>query len=297
MRISTTTIVENSLLFVGSAYERLADAQQKISTGRRLSSPSDDPGNIMQSLTLRSTLDNIDQYQRNIDDARGFLISTDSALERAATLLRKARVTALQGASNTLGQDTMQLLANEVGLMYHQMALAANSMYGSRYLFSGQRTNIQPFADHGNGYVYQGGTANNNDEEIKYDIGPSETITVNIAGDRIFNQAFEVLRNIQSHLADGDSTKLSLEDIRALDQILSVITNARSEFGAKLQQANQSNDRLELTRVNLSDLKSKIEDADMSRVVIDLKAAEITYQAALAATARGFQQSLVDYLR
>lgn len=297
MRISTTTIVENSLLFVSSAYERLAVAQQKISTGRRLNSPSDDPGNIMQSLTLRSTLDNIDQYQRNIDDARGFLVSTDSALERAATLLRKARVTALQGSSNTLGQDTMRILANEVGLMYHQMALAANSMYGSRYLFSGQRTNIQPFVDLGTGYVYQGGTAYNNDVDIKYEIGPSETITVNIAGDQIFEQAFEVLRNIQSHLADGDSTKLSLEDIRALDQILSVITNARSEFGAKLQQANQSNDRLELTRVNLSDLKSKIEDVDMSRVVIDLKAAEITYQAALAATARGFQQSLVDYLR
>jgi flagellar hook-associated protein 3 FlgL len=297
MRISTTTIVENSLLYVGSAYERLADAQQKISTGRRLSSPSDDPGNIMQSLSLRSTLDNIDQYQRNVEDARGFLVSTDSALERAATLLRKARTTVLQSASNTLGQDTLQLLANEVGLMYHQMALSANSMYGSRFIFSGQRTNIQPFTDQGNGYVYQGGTAHNNDEEIKYDIGPSETITVNIAGDRIFSQAFEVLRNIQTHISNGDATKLSVEDIRALDQTLSAITNARSEFGAKLQQADQSYSRLELTRVNLSDLKSKIEDADMSRVVIDLKAAEITYQAALAATARGFQQSLVDYLR
>jgi flagellar hook-associated protein 3 FlgL len=297
MRISTTTIVENSLLYVSSAYERLAEAQQKISTGRRVSSPSDDPGSIMQSLSLRSTLDNIDQYQRNIEDARGFLVSTDSALERAATLMRKARTTVLQSASNTLDQDTLRLLANEVGLMYDQMALAANSMYGSRYLFSGQRTNIQPFADQGNGYVYQGGTANNNDEQIRYDIGPLETITVNITGDRIFTQAFEVLRSIQTHIANGETTKLSKEDLQALDQVLSAITNARAEFGAKMQQVNRSNDQLELTRVNLSDLKSKIEDADMSRVVIDLKAAEITYQAALAATARGFQQSLVDYLR
>ena len=46
-----------------------------------------------------------------------------------------------------------------------------------------------------------------------------------------------------------------------------------------------------------TDRLSKIEDADIAEAIMDLKAKEVAYQAALASAARVLNVSLVDYLR
>ena len=42
---------------------------------------------------------------------------------------------------------------------------------------------------------------------------------------------------------------------------------------------------------------SNIEDVDLAQVMVNLQAQQVTYQAALSATARAIQPSLVDFLR
>src|SRR5438067_2166405 len=100
MRIPTNSITDNSLFNVQKATERMAKAQAAVSSGKQLNKPSDDPGGVAQSLSLRQALDNMDQYQRNIDDAKGFMNTTDSTLGTVMRQLRSARVLALQGATD-----------------------------------------------------------------------------------------------------------------------------------------------------------------------------------------------------
>jgi flagellar hook-associated protein 3 FlgL len=45
------------------------------------------------------------------------------------------------------------------------------------------------------------------------------------------------------------------------------------------------------------DLQSKVEDADISKVIIDLKTSESVYQASLDTMARIIRPSLLDFLR
>ena len=49
--------------------------------------------------------------------------------------------------------------------------------------------------------------------------------------------------------------------------------------------------------LSLTERRSTIEDADMIKSIMDLKNIETAYQAALSATAKVLDISLVDYLR
>src|SRR5881394_3232500 len=100
MRISSSTIYNNASNNIAGALERYYDTQQAVSTGKVLTKPSDSPFNIGQSLSLRNALDSIDQYKSNLNAAKGFIGSTDNALNRAGNVLRQARSLALQGATD-----------------------------------------------------------------------------------------------------------------------------------------------------------------------------------------------------
>ncbi|MCD6297532.1 MAG: flagellar biosynthesis protein FlgL, partial [Deltaproteobacteria bacterium] len=61
--------------------------------------------------------------------------------------------------------------------------------------------------------------------------------------------------------------------------------------------------RMEIKENIFQDLKisnterlSKIEDADIAEAIMDLKAKELAYQAALASSAKVMKMSLVDYM-
>ncbi len=50
-------------------------------------------------------------------------------------------------------------------------------------------------------------------------------------------------------------------------------------------------------QVNVSELRSKVEDADYTATIANFSTAEVVYKAALAVGARSIQPSLIDYLR
>ncbi|MGV1100156.1 flagellin N-terminal helical domain-containing protein [Thiovibrio sp. JS02] len=87
------------------------------------------------------------------------------------------------------------------------------------------------------------------------------------------------------------------QSIAELDQLMQSLTNQVSDFGARanriiVQQEIYS--KLELaTRENLSEK----EDTDLVQALMELKAKETAYQAALSAAAKTMQLSLVDYLK
>ena len=97
MRISTNSISSNAIFNVQAASERFFRAQQSVSTGKRLTKLSDDPASLPDDLTLRASMSNITQYKKNLDDATGFLGSSDIAVGNAISLVRNARTLARPG--------------------------------------------------------------------------------------------------------------------------------------------------------------------------------------------------------
>src|SRR5437763_16723787 len=105
MRITDRLLVDKVLGNLQRNESRLADLQGQVSTGRRISKPSDDPTGAVRSLTLRSNDDETQQDQLNLDLADGWLSSTDTALQDVSDIMQRARELTGQGANETLSSQ------------------------------------------------------------------------------------------------------------------------------------------------------------------------------------------------
>jgi Flagellin and related hook-associated proteins len=72
--------------------------QKRVATGRRIEQPSDDPVGSVHALALREQVQQIDQYGRNIREARMFLQATEQAFADIGEILHRTRQIVTQGA-------------------------------------------------------------------------------------------------------------------------------------------------------------------------------------------------------
>jgi len=67
--------------------------------------------------------------------------------------------------------------------------------------------------------------------------------------------------------------------------------------GARMNRAEWTVDRLTDLSLQVQALSSELRDADVARVLVDLRAVEVTLQTSMAAAARMFDTTLVNFLR
>ncbi len=297
MRISTNTLMETSLVGINESYRRYGEAQQRIATGKKLNRPSDDPTGTAHAMGLRSAMGHIEQFQRNITDANGFMATTDVALSQAVVLVREARSLAIQSATDTITQDQRAIIANQLTATISQIGQLGNSTHGSRFVFGGQLTTKPPFVPDGGGFRYEGGTSATADNTLTVEIFHADTVVINHTGDQLLTPTLDALKNLKSHIEGGQISAISREDLAALDNVLQGLLSARAETGVKIQRLTATSSRLALSSENFTELLSKIEDADYTKAVVDLKTAELTYQGALTAGAHGISRTLLDFLK
>lgn len=297
MRISTNNVMQKTLFDLNVALDRYTSAQNEVSSGKRLNKPSDDPAGMSYALSLHNVLDNIDQYRSNIADAKAFMSTAENALGSAADVIRSVRTTVVQAASSQMNDQSRISLASQIDAAVGQLAQIANSTYGQRYVFGGQRTTAPPFVADGDTYRYRGGSRDTGDGTLTVDVGVGQSMTINASGDTLFNRAFAALAKIKSDIMGGQTTALSNEDLTQIDAVAATISTARSDLGTKINSLTQTDTRLEQTSLQLKDTLSKIEDADIPSAVIELQTAQLAYQAALSAASKSLSMNLLDFLR
>jgi flagellar hook-associated protein 3 FlgL len=296
-RISSAQIAESSLLGIHTAYNRFDAAQRKINTGKQVLTVSDNPSGSAQILNLRGRVREVEQFNRIIDHSKGYLQTSDTALDSVNALVRQARTLAVQAASGNISQESRNGLANQVDNIIGQIGSIGNTTYNGRFVFSGQLTNIAPLRDNGQYYSYHGGTQAAGNADIVLDIGRNESIKVNVTGDEVFLPVIQALERLRDHMASGSTQIISYEDLPDLDKQISNILSVRADIGAKIQRLDNTKDRNELMRINFTRFISDVEDADIPKTVIEFQLAQTAYQAAIQSTARVFQTSLLDFLR
>jgi flagellar hook-associated protein 3 FlgL len=73
--------------------------------------------------------------------------------------------------------------------------------------------------------------------------------------------------------------------------------NALSSVGSRYHQIEIMQDRNQANQLESQNQLSEVEAVDLPAMVVDLQLQEVAYQAALGATARALQPSLMDFLR
>jgi flagellar hook-associated protein 3 FlgL len=268
--------------------------QNIVSTGKKINKPSDDPVSYSKILEYDELISRSDQYTENIGHAIGFLEVSDSALSGVGDILIRAKELAVAQGNDTMNADDRQSAAIEVQGLFEELVQLANTKLGDRYIFAGYKTQTEPFSTAG---VYSGDSG-----EIMVEVGPDTTIQTNLPGDSLFKgigggiDIFTLLNDLKVYLEnnDGASVRGSLD---SFDTASDIILNGRGDIGGRLNRLDSTMSNTEDLKIEIMNLRSGLEDADIIKAVSDLALQQNVLEASRASSARIIEPTLLDFLR
>jgi flagellar hook-associated protein 3 FlgL len=281
--------------------EAMLQRQEQIATQKRINRPSDDPSGMGRVLAGRSTLATIGQYTDNIKQGKTRLEFSEKTLKLVDELVQQARRIADEKSASGVTADERQFAATQVKEIFDQVLQLANSKFGDRYMFSGDKTSTRPFAieDPDDPYrvSYQG-----DDGSFRYPIADGVEVTVDADGRNYFQNAdggvniFGQLRDLITGLENGDLAQIRAT-IDPLEDAHVQIMNKRSEAGPKLYRLQATEEHWVNMKNTVQSAIGREEDVDVTQAIIELKNLETAYQSTMAAASRIIQPSLVNFLK
>ncbi len=287
MRVANSTIYDVIKYNLGNISEELNHANKVVSTGKRISEPSDDPVGLTQVLNIKSALSNFEQLGRNMDMGKSWLIASESAATNVQDLVSDAKALCVQMASSNTGAAQRISASENVRNMLEEVISLANTELNGRYIFSGSKTDATPFD--------QDGTYNGDGNPFEIRIGRDSSVEVGSDGEAVFGSVISTLSDLKDALAsdDVDGIQTAMDN---LDADFDHISKKISDVGSKMVRMEIKEAIFQDLKINNTERLSKIEDADLAEAIIDLEEKKLAYQAALSSSANVMQLSLVDYL-
>ena len=299
MRITEGIIAGRNLADLQRANAAVAKASQQVSTGNRLTRPSDDPQAVQKALNLRGDLAATAQYMDTANASQGWAQATDDALADINDVLQRAREAVVQGGNGTMSQKDRNDIATQIDQLIGQAKASGNATFDGQYIFAGQKTDTAPYDPDG-ADTYNGDTG-----AIIRTIGPGVSVQLNgsmgsVLGDGSDGKALQVLRDIAAHLRGGtaaDTNALRTTDLAAIDASMADVSTARAEAGALSNRLTTAANRLTDLQASTEKVRSGVEYVDLAEAISQLSSQQAVYQAALQATGSSLsQRTLMDFL-
>ncbi|GIV06665.1 MAG: flagellar hook-associated protein FlgL [Fimbriimonadales bacterium] len=292
MRISTYWQFRRMERATEQSVHQMTLWQQRVATGKRIEQPSDDPVGSVHALALREQIQQIDQYGRNIREARLFLQATEQAFADIGDILHRTRQIITQGANDTNDANAREALAQEIRELQRRLLQIGNQRPdGERYLFSGQTVHTAPIDVVGGVASYVG-----DGNPMLVQIAADRTLAMNFSGARIAD-LYNKLTQIENNLLSGASAQLSMVDLQDIEQFQNEFHRYRGEVGVRLRELTNY-EQLHLNRRDqLTGNLADIEEIDLAEAISQLKQSELSYQASLQVFTRIQSVNLFDFLR
>ncbi len=282
MRISTNMIFNQQVRGITDSQASWLKVGEQLSSGRRVTNPSDDPIAASRAVVLSQTQSQSSQYALARTFADQGLSLEENALKGVTGSIQDAQTLIVSGSTGTLSDDDRGSIATQLEGIRAQLLNQANSQDANgRYIFAGYKTDSAPFVDGaGTGVSYAGGT-----DAITQKVDSSRSMTVGHTGDGIFmaitgnatkepdgsaseTNLFAMLDSAIAALKvpqdDADAaTRQTFQDAmdktnRGLGNSLNNVLTVRSEIGTQLSELDtldaQGDDRNVIYSSQMSDL-------------------------------------------
>lgn len=158
MRISTTQLFTDSTRNMLEGQSRLAEIQNKISSGKNFQSLAEDPVGASRVVNLKREMSQLETFQSNIDATRRQLSLEESTLADVTTGVIRARELIIQAGNGSLNDSDRRAISYEIEEIVDYLANLMNTRDAKgEYLFSGSKGATQSYARQPDGtYQYQG---------------------------------------------------------------------------------------------------------------------------------------------
>ena len=248
------------------ANQALQSAMERLSSGKRINSAKDDAAGLAIANSMTSQIRGMGQAIRNANDGISLAQTADGALNEVTNMLQRIRELAVQSASGTYSDDDRTNLQSEVTELGAQIdAIISDTTFNGVTVFGSSDVTV----------------------DIQTGYGSADQTTLTVTG-------LDVSGASQADISAGDASVL--DDV---DDALKAVATTRASLGAGQSRLESVVNNLSNQVANLSDARSRIEDADFSAETTNLAKAQILSQAstAMLAQANQSQQGVLSLLR
>lgn len=313
MRIGTDSYVNSMLGQINALSTQLQSLGNEASTGLSIQAPSDNPGAMVTTLNDLASQSAEQQYTSNITTLQSQANSVYSALQSLQSITSQAQSIVTEAGSGTASQTTLNEYASQVTALIQQAVQLVNSQDPAtgQYLFGGTASGQQPFTvttdSSGNvtGVTYQGNSSVNQTEiasgiTVLVDVPGANTsgggaqglITDSRSGADLFNHLIALQNDLQS----GNTSAISGTDATNLQNDENNMTYQVANNGNVQTRLSTASSFATSQSTSLNQDISNASSADIVQVMTQLNQTQVAYEAALEATSRIMQVSLVNFL-
>lgn len=298
MRISTNQIQLSMLDNLQYGFGEYARLDRQISTNKRILQPSDDPVGSVRLLGLKKEQVAMEQYQKNIANAKSQLSQGEIQLDTMTNMLSRLRDLTQTAANGSLSEDDRRAVSSELAIIKDGLLDLANARNESgSTLFSGSQVDKTAIVKApGGNYVYQG---DNLVREVS--IAKGVTVELNQTADKLFIQNGDFFKQLDDMVAAFDSGAAdSADQARAmLDRSLTLqddISQMVSTIGARINLLDQVDEGYAEKSVYSKEVSNQIESLDYASAVTQQAHVLMALQVQQQAFAKVNGLSLFNYM-
>ena len=275
----------NSALFAAAAASSvnkdMQTSMERLSTGKRINSASDDAAGVAISSRLSAEIRGTNQSIRNALDGQSLIDTAEGAHKEVENLLQRMRELAIQAANGTNNTDDITNLEAEFTALSTEI-----TRVGGATSFAGKAlTGTDATA-----FSFQVGSATGTDNQISVTINSIKSAAIGTASG---TQLSTIVTNGLDNLTETNAA------IVVIDDAIKEVNTQRSELGAVSNRLNHTVNNLTNISSNLSSAQGRIQDADFALETTELAKNQILQQAstAMLAQANASKANVLGLLR
>ncbi|MCL5746468.1 MAG: hypothetical protein M1541_21480 [Acidobacteria bacterium] len=274
---------ETFLADLNRVQRRLDAAQRQISSGLKVSAPSDDPDSISSILQLHAELERNSQIRTNVTRTKAEVDTADSTVQQAIQALERVQTLGAQAAGSMQDETSRLAIDNEVESLQDQIIGLSQTAVQGRSLFSDALDASREIEDPAGGSFPVARTL----QQVFDPRNPDGTPTT----DNVFASIASLRAELQANNPDGIQT--ALESLKSAHEHLN---QELGYYGAAQNRISNALDYAGKHEVELKTALSNLQDADLTAAILELNQTSTQQQAALSAQAKRPTSTLFDYL-
>ena len=265
LRINYNLASSSAQRGLGASQEAYAKQANRLSTGLRINSASDDAAGMAVSEKFKNQVRGLNQAQRNTQDGISLIQTAEGGLAETHSILARMRELAVQAGTDTLAlSDRANLEAEFTQLKAEVTRIAATVNFNGKLLLN---------------------NASGTSGDVVLQIGAnSSTLTVALSN----NNATGLGINTAA-MASVTDLAVAATTITSLDAAINTVSTNRANLGALQNRLESVGRSLAVASENTAAANSRVADADIAESMSELVRAQILQQAGISVLAQANQ--------
>jgi flagellin len=268
LAIKNNVMAANAARYLGKSYDALATSVERLSSGLRINSASDDAAGMAVRELMRADIAVLQQGQRNAQDGVSMLQTMEGALQVIDNLLVRMQQLAEQAATGSYSSAQRSLMNSEFAEMSNEIdrIAKATDFNGIKMLNSSAAVS-----------VHFGGSSD----------------SISIAGTDVTKSGLGI------NSLTIASTTSAVAALSTLDSAINTKDTARAKFGYNINRLDATGEVLGIQAENLMAAESRISDVDVATEMATLTRNQVLSQAgtSMLAQANSIPQMALTLLR